>query len=145
MNDDSFPRLSLNSSCYTVWNDFENSYSSELYPESPAMSMPMPTCQPTPLTNREEIMFHSGKTGQGDFLSPVAKRRKLCSLYSPHSSLCNDSTENVDFNDFETDSEESLTLTPQESTPANTQCSSQQSNASNFLVCHAVQVVVLSD
>ena len=145
MNDNSFQHLFLNSSYYTVWNDFENTYSSELCPESPAMSMPMPTCQSTSLANREDIMFHSGKTGQGDFLSPVAKRRKLCSLYSPHSSLCNDSTENVDFNDFETDSEESLTLTPQESTPANTQYSSQQSNASQLLGLSCVEVVVLPD
>ena len=130
MNDESCPRFS---SSYTIWNDFESSYSSELCSESPTMSpFPiMPTCQSTPLAaSGEDVFLYSGETFEDDFISPIAKRRRLCSLNSSQSSLYDNCTKNVDFNDFETASEESFTTTPLETTPQQT---SQQSNSSQLL------------
>ena len=72
----------------------------------------------------------SGETFEDDFISPIAKRRRLCSLNSSQSSLYDNFTKNVDFNDFETASEESFTTTPLETTPQQT---SQQSNSSQLL------------
>ena len=103
--------------------------------------MPLPTYQSTPLAVRSPAVKSTTGTMMSDFISPVAKRRKLCSLDGSllsrggDNSYATDSELSFTFVDIDSDSEASLSVTTQQSIQApDENRSSQLSNASAQLL-----------
>lgn len=121
-----------------VFNDFESSRSSGIVcPDSPISNIPPPDYQSTPLALERKA--ESSAVSE----SPLEKRRKIIYQDLPQLnssfSLYNDSLDELPtesslaFNDFQMDTDDCPT--PLQLTPADTQCSSQQSNASLLGYC----------
>ena len=136
MEHDSQLRESNCSNTSILWNDFESSRSSAFRPESPEVSMPLPNYQSTPLAVRSPGVR---STMMSDFISPVAKRRKLCSLDGSLASRGGDDSYATElsftFVDLDSDSEASLSVSTQQfSHSPDENRSSQLSNASAQLL-----------